>query len=130
MIVSGLIGLACNFVVYVTVAWVTVSGYVPVLLKGWAGVIALLFLLTVSLAEIPMMVFGLRKLTADPKRTSHGLLLATNAFYIFFAAVYASVLALLTGWPLAGAGLTALGLVRFASALAFVRLDKEIGSYK
>ena len=59
------------------------------------------------MAEIPLMVVGLKKLAADPKQTSSTLLALTNAFYVFFASVY-------------------LGGVRLISSLLFVRPDVEM----
>jgi hypothetical protein len=99
--------------------------FVPALLTGWLALFPLALCLGLSVAEIPMMVFALRKLAADSKQTSATLLVLTNAFYVFFASVYAGMFVLLTGGITVGAGLSALGIVRFVSSLLFVRPGVE-----
>lgn len=118
---TGLVGLAANAGL-VAVAIVTREALrLPPLVGAEIGAAVTLFFLAVSCAEIPMMVYGLRRLAADPKGASRGLCGATNAFYVFFAAVYGTAVLALTGWWGAGLGLSALGLVRLASSLWLVR---------
>ena len=76
------------------------------------------FLLLFSLAEIPMMVFGMRRITR--RASARWLAVLTNASFTFFAALYAVPLILLTGRVWVGVALAGLGLVRFVSALCFV----------
>jgi len=93
------------------------TGFKP-LVTGWGIWLLLGFLLMFSLAEIPMMVFGLRRMT---RRASAGwLAVLTNAAFTFFAAFYAAPLILLTGRVWIGVALAGLGLVRCVSALWFV----------
>lgn len=88
------------------------------LVTGWGIWLLFGFLLLFSLAEIPLMVFGMRRLT---RRAFAGWLAAlTNAAFTFFAALYAAPLILLTGRVWVGVALAGLGLVRFVSALWFV----------
>ena len=73
-----------------------------------------------SIAEIPMMIFAMRRLSTertDNRRVVAGL----NALYVFFAAVYGVPVTLLTGSVGWGLALCALSLVRFFTSLAFVR---------
>jgi len=114
---TGLVGLAANVALLAAVIaahrvlrWPAVAG-------GGVGVVVALFFLCVSCAEIPLMVYGLRKLAEEPTRSSRWLCGATNAFYVFFSAVYAAIVWALTGWWAAGLALSALGLVRLASSL-------------
>ena len=88
------------------------------LVAGWATWLLLGFLLTFSLVEIPVMVFGMRQMGrgASGKR----LAVLTNAPFTFFAAVYALPFLLLTGRVGIGLTLAALSLIRLAGALWFV----------
>jgi hypothetical protein len=110
--------LACNLITFLLAVWL--ETFVPAPVTGWLVALAFLFFLVISLLEIPIMVIGLRKLAADGSTTSLTLLKLTNAFYVFFAAVYAGMFVLLTGRFWAGAGLAALGVFRFLSSLLFV----------
>ncbi len=118
---TGLVGLAANvgFVAAAIVARRALQ--LPALVGVEIGVAAALFFLAVSCAEIPMMVYGLRRLASDPKGASRGLCGATNAFFVFFAAVYGTAVLALTGWWIVGLALSALGVARLASSLWFVR---------
>lgn len=125
LLFSGIIGLGGNFAFFLS-ASLFQTHFVPVLLHGWMALLAFLFCLTFSLAEIPMMIFALRKLAGGSQGASqqHALVL-TNVFYVLFAAVYAGIYVLLTGEVVVGGGLSALGIVRFFSTLCFVRLHPE-----
>ena len=125
LLISGVVGLAGNLLFFLLVAWLQVQS-VPVLVSGWLTLLPLLLCLGLSVAEIPLMIVGLRKIAADPKQTSSTLLAITNAFYVFFASVYAGMFVLLTGSIVVGAGLSALGGVRLLSSLLFVRTDVEM----
>ena len=125
LLISGVVGLAGNLLFFLLVVWLQVQ-FVPALLSGWLALFPLSLCLGLSVAEIPMMVIGLRKLASDPKQTSSTLLALTNAFYVFFASVYAGMFVLLTGGIVVGVGLSALGIVRFISSLLFVRPGVEM----
>ena len=88
------------------------------LVKGWVAWLLLAGVLGFSLAEIPMMVFGMRQM-ADSASGSR-LIVVTNVAFTSFAAVYAVPFLLLTGRVGVGIALAGLGLVRFVSALWFV----------
>ena len=119
LLLSGLAGLIANAVFFSGAALVQRT-LLPPLFSGWMAAVLLLFCLLLSVAEIPIMVLALRKLAADPKRKSPVLLALTNALYVFFAAVYASLVVLLTGQVGPGLGLSGLGIVRLASSLILV----------
>lgn len=93
------------------------TGFEP-LVTGWGIWLLLGFLLLFSLAEIPMMVFGMRRMTR--RASGRWLAILTNAAFTFFAALYAAPLILLTGRVWVGVALAGLGLVRFVSTLWFV----------
>jgi len=122
---TGLVGLAANAALLAAV--VAAHGVLrwPAVARDGAGLAVALFFLCVSFAEIPLMVYGLRKLAADRKGSSRLLCGATNAFYVFFAAVYAAIVWALTGWWAAGLGLSALGLVRLASSVWWIPDNPE-----
>lgn len=73
-----------------------------------------------SVAEIPVMVFALRRLAAE-RRSNDGVVLGLNVLYVSFAAVYALPVLLLTGDLLWGLLLCALSAARLASSQLFVR---------
>ncbi len=75
-------------------------------------------LLLFSLAEIPLMTFGMRQMVGTPSGAR--LAVWTNGAFTFFAAVYAVPFLLLTGRVGIGVAMAALCWVRFASALLFV----------
>jgi hypothetical protein len=115
LVVTGFLGSLVAVVVYLAVS--AVSARLPLLVQETVGVaIAFGFLLILSLVEIPIMVFGLRQMVRSSS-TPRRLILATFAFYVMFASVYASIFVLLTGQILWGAALAALCLVRFASGM-------------
>ncbi|GAB4548900.1 MAG: hypothetical protein Kow0063_43790 [Anaerolineae bacterium] len=93
----------------------------PLLTRGWVWLL-LAFLLGFSLAEIPIMVIGMRHMLGS----SAGVRLAilTNAAFTLFAAVYAAPFLLLTGRVAIALALAGLGLVRLAVSLWFVPLDR------
>ncbi len=112
----GLVGIILAFLLYAFAS--ALSTIIPILLQGnLLMVIALAFFLALSFIEIPMMIFGLREM-AHSATTPRRLVAGTFAFYVMFAAVYASIFVLLTGQIVWGSALAALCLVRFASGLA------------
>lgn len=95
------------------------------LVTGWLTWPLLGFLLVFSLAEIPLMIFGMRYMgsSASGKR----LVTLVNVAFTFFAAAYAVPFLLLTGRVGIGLALAALSMVRFAGALWFVPGDSSAG---
>jgi hypothetical protein len=124
LLISGVVGLVCNVLFFSLVAW-TRERFVPVIFDGWLVLLPLSLCLGFSVAEIPIMVFGLKRMASGRSPASLVLIALTNACYVFFAAVYAGIFVLLSGAIIVGAGLSALGLVRFVSSLLFVRPSLE-----
>ena len=112
----GLIGIVLALFLYIAASFV--SARIPILLQGnlWLAIL-FLFFLALSFIEIPMMTLGLRQIAASAT-TPRKLVAGTFAFYVMFAAVYASIFVLLTGQIVWGSALAALSLVRFASGVA------------
>lgn len=73
-----------------------------------------LLLSAISIAETPLMVFGLRQLA---RRAPRALSLLLAAFYVAFGAVYAAFLLILTGKREWAIGLAALCVARYVSLL-------------
>lgn len=108
---------------------VVVSGWIPILITSPISVWTIfLFLLVFSLAEIPVMIYSLRRIAASGSTKAGYLVLLTNVGYTFFAGVYAAPFILLAGHSTlalaAGAFLGALTFVRFISTLIFLPGDK------
>lgn len=121
LLLSGLGGLLAGGLLAAIAVALVITGTVKPLLSFWAVtlLIALIFG-GFSLAEIPIMIFALRRLAIErPENT--GVVMGLNSLYVSFAAVYGVPVLLITGsveWSLA---LCALGIVRFVTSLAFVR---------
>lgn len=98
-------------------------GFKP-LVTGWLTWLLLGFLLVFSLAEIPLMILGMRYMGS--RASGKRLVLLVNVAFTFFAAVYAVPFLLLTGRVGVGLALAALGTVRFAGALCFVPGDSSV----
>ena len=91
-----------------------------------------LFLLVLSLLEIPVMILALRRMAVSSTPKANYVTMLTNMAYTFFAAVYAMRFILLAGatWQelLAGIGLALLSVVRFVTSLVFVPYENRIQS--
>jgi hypothetical protein len=96
------------------------------LVAGWGTWLLLTFLLVFSLAEIPIMIIGMRHMLGSP--SGRRLAILTNAAFTFFAAVYAAPFLLLTGRTGIGMALAGLSLVRLAGSLWVVPIG--LGSVK
>jgi hypothetical protein len=121
LLASGLGGLVASGLLTAAAIWLVVRGAVHPLLPYRA--LALLFALVLgafSVAEIPMMVFAMRRLLVE-RRANQRFVLGLNAFYVFFAAVYGAPILLLTGDLGWGLTLCGLSIVRWAASLHFVR---------
>ena len=81
-----------------------------------------LFLMALALAEIPLMVFGLRKVIDSKGSGAQNIGLIGNTIFVFFPVIYAMPNLLLTSVDSIWMGLLIAGtsLIRFASALFFV----------
>ncbi len=126
LIFSGLLGLAGAILLTAACVAVMVAGLIPALLNRPLLVWGLfLFLLTLSVLEIPLMVFTMRRMATSGNPRAETVVLLTNMAYTFFAAVYAAPFILLTGATQlelgAGIALASLSLVRFISSLVFLR---------
>ena len=88
------------------------------LVSGLGIWVLLVFLLVFSVAEIPMMITGMRHMVGAA--SGAWLVTLTNVAFTFFAAMYAAPFLLLTGWVSVGFALASLSLVRFGGALWFV----------
>lgn len=121
IILTGLVGLVGAVLVTALCLFVMVWSLIPPLVTNTLYALALLlFLLFFSLAEIPIMIMGMRRIAASANPKAKYVALLVNAGYVLFAAVYAAPFILLTGWLGTGTALAALSVVRFASALIYL----------
>jgi hypothetical protein len=110
--IAGIFGLLAGAGIY----WgaTALAQHIPTLLQGGMGVaIAFVILLLISLAEMPMMLFGLRQM-ARSQTSPRGLVIGTFIVFVMFAAIYASVFVLITGEFAWGLVLVTLCVVRYA----------------
>ncbi len=107
--------LAANFAAR---AWISA----PLLPQAWAGWGLFLLFGGISAVEIPLMVFGLKKLAASPDSLARRGTQVGVGVFVFFAAVYALPNLLLTAPSLRwmGIALGAAAVVRFGAAVIFV----------
>jgi len=125
LMLSGLGGLlACGLAVALSL-WLVESTILGPPLPH--PLITLLLIITLggfSLAEIPLMVFALRRLAAE-RSGNPGLIWGLNGLYVFFAAIYGVPVLLITGNVGSGLALCGLAFVRFATSLLFVRETRQ-----
>jgi hypothetical protein len=117
-VLSGGLGLAGGAVLTGGTLFLLWRMDLPPLITGLGVWLLLGLVLLFSVAEIPVMIFGMRQMVIASSGTQLAVL--TNAAFTSFAAVYAAPFLLLTGQVGIGVGLASLGLVRFAGALVFV----------
>lgn len=124
---SGLIGLAADGLLAALAAWLVSAQVIRPPLPYPLVIVGLTVVLGVfSLAEVPMMVIAIRHLAAE--RTARPrFVMILNAIFVFFAAVYGVPVVLVTGGLVWGLVLCALGLVRLAASLIFVRAAPAAG---
>lgn len=121
LLLGGLAGLLACGLLATAAAWLSTGGVVKALLPY--PLLTLLFALIFggfSLAEIPLMVFAMRRLLIE-RQGNYRFVLGLNALFVFFAAVYGTPVLLLTGSLTWGLALCGLGIVRLAASLVFVR---------
>jgi hypothetical protein len=118
---SGLTGLFAAALLAAASAWLVADGVIPILLPNPTVILFLGVLFgAVSVAEIPITVFAMRRLLVAGGR-NRGLVPGLNALFCFFAAVYGLPVLLLTGSLGWGLALCSLAAARFAASLLFVR---------
>lgn len=121
---SGLAGLACAALLTTVGAWLVSAGRVNPPFEH--PMFALLFAIVfggVSLVEVPLMVFAMRRLLAE-RPMNRRMVTGLNAVYVLFAAVYALPVFLFTGSLAWGWILSAFALLRLAASLIFVRVPQ------
>lgn len=120
VLLSGSLGLlACALLAGVATQLVARDIIVPLLPFPAVTLLFTLMLAGFSLAEVPIMVYAMRRLLVE-RQGNHAIVLALNALYVFFAAVYGVPLLLLTGDVGWGLALCSLGILRLVSSLVFV----------
>ena len=112
--------LICGALAFLAIWLVQVSVVKPPFPHKLIAILLALILGAFSIAEVPLMVFALRRLTAE-RAGNRGAVCSLNLLYVSFAAVYGAPVTLLTGSSPWGLALCALGLVRFLTSLAFVQ---------
>lgn len=121
IILTGSIGLIAAIILTGFCLFVMAQEWIPTLIARQTYVWALCsFLIFFSVAEIPFMIFGIRRIAASANPKAKYVALVTNAGYTFFGAVYAAPFILLTGWLGLGIALAALSLLRFFTAIFFL----------
>ncbi len=118
---TGLGGLLACALLAAASAWLVQSGAIrPLLPYPTVAALAALTLGLFSLAEIPMMVFAMRRLLIE-RVDNQAAVLGLNLIYVAFAGVYGAPVILLTGAVGWGVTLCALGVVRLGTSLVFVK---------
>ena len=121
LIWAGIAGLTASACLAAISSWLVTSGIVnPPFPYGLVELLLAIVLGGFSVAEIPVMVFAMRRLLTESS-VNEGIALWLNGLYVFFAAIYGVPVGLLTGNIHYSLALSALSMVRFASSLAFVR---------
>jgi hypothetical protein len=120
LLLSGLAGLLSSGLLTVVAVWLITANIIQILLPYPA--VALLLALVFggfSVAEIPMMIFVMRRLIVE-RRGNDRIVLGLNALFVFFAAVYGAPVLLLTGSLGWGLALCGLAIIRLLGSLLFV----------
>lgn len=128
LFLTGLGGLLLAALLASGAAWLVSSGTLepPLPYPLITGMFAAVFC-AFSLAEIPLMVYTMRRLEIERRPESGGAdqgnrpaVLGLNALYVCFAAVYGLPVILFTGNLGWGLALCSLAVVRLATSLLFV----------
>lgn len=121
LLLAGLGGLLIGGLLAAISAWLISRGIIrPPLSHPAVTLIAVLIFGGFSLAEIPLMVYAMRRLILE-RPGNHRIVFGVNALYVFFAAVYSVPVFLLAGNRTWGLIVCSLGLVRLGTSLIFVR---------
>ena len=119
---SGLAGLLTGALLTSGSLWLVASGTLsPPLPYRIVEIVLVIVLTAISLLEIPLMIFAIRRLASGSSGNNRRIAAVINGLFVLFAAVYAVPVSLLTGnmvWTLI---LSALCIIRFATSMAFVR---------
>ncbi len=125
LILTGAIGLVGAMFITALCIYIAAQAWVPIVISHTSYIwLFFLFLAIFSVAEIPVMIFGMRRIAMGDSPRADYLVLFTNAIYTLFAAVYAAPFIILTGGIWAGLALASLSLVRFASSIIFLPQGK------
>ena len=117
---SSISGLFACVLLSALAAWLVTSNTLrPPLPHDLVTLLLVIVLGGFSVAEIPLMIFAMRRLVSEGLE-NRGVVLALNALYVGFAAVYGVPVLLLTGGIGWGLALCSLGLVRFATSLVLI----------
>lgn len=120
LLLSGLAGLLVCLLVMAIATWLVTSETFKSLISLPAVTLLLALVLGgFSVAEIPMMVFTMRRLVVE-REGNYSVVIGLNALYVFFAAVYALLMLLITGSVGWGLALCALAPIRLIASQAFV----------
>lgn len=114
MALWGIIGLGISAAIF-GFAFTAVSSFPPFIQNTVIVAIIFVFLFGLSVAEIPMMLYGLRLMIRN--QTKPLFLIGTFIIFISFAAVYASIFIALTSNLILGSILIALSLARYGGGL-------------
>jgi hypothetical protein len=128
LLLTGLGGLLLAAILSAGATWLvtshTLTPPLPYSLLTWT--LAAIFC-AFSLAEIPLMVYAMRRLEVERRPaaggTGHGnrpAVLGLNALYVFFAAAYGVPVMLFTGSVGVSLALCSLAVVRLAASVFFV----------
>lgn len=121
LMLAGISGLLASLLLAIVSTWLVTSKILsPPLPYRSVALLLVVVLGGFSLAEIPIMIFTMRRLSAE-STDNHRVVAGLNALYVLFAAVYGVPVSLLTGSMGWGLALCALSLVRFITSLAFVQ---------
>ena len=121
LLLGGLGGLAACALGAAVSTWLIASSTIaPPMPQPLITLVLVTVLGGFSLAEIPFMVFAMRRLGSE-RRDNLRFVWGLNGLYVFFAAVYGLPVLLITGNVVWGLILCGLGLVRFVTSLLFVR---------
>lgn len=117
---SSISGLFACGLLSALAAWLVTSHTLrPPLPNDLVTLLLVIVLGGFSVAEIPVMIFAMRRLVSEGLE-NRGVVLALNALYVAFAAVYGVPVLLITGSIGWGLALCSLGLVRFVTSLVFI----------
>ena len=121
LLAAGIGGLLASLLLAAGSLWVVKFGILspPLPYRSVAWLLSVI-LGAISLAEIPVMIFTMRRLSTE-RTENHRLVAGLNALYTFFAAVYGVPVSLVTGNVGLGLALCTLSVVRFVTSLAFVQ---------
>jgi hypothetical protein len=118
---SALAGLFIDGLLATLATWLVTSSLIrPPLPQPLIVILLAVMFGGISLVEIPLMIFGLRRLAIE-RPSTRWLVPGLNAVYVSFAGVYGTPVLVLTGSLACGWILCGLGLVRAATALFLVQ---------